>query len=114
MNSKKKNNNKNIPKTLQDFLPFKDVWNNIVYLDNDKIIGGIKVNSLNLHLLYDEEQKIKVSELKKVLNSIDYPIKIFSIDKSINLDNNLNILGSKIRNETNKNKVKLLKEDYSF
>ncbi len=114
MNSKKKNNNKNIPKTLQDFLPFKDVWNNIVYLDNDKIIGGIKVNSLNLHLLYDEEQKVKVSELKKVLNSIDYPIKIFSIDKSINLDNNLNILGSKIRNETNKNKIKLLKEDYSF
>ena len=67
-----------------------------------------------MHLLFDEEQKIKVSELKKVLNSVDYPIKIFSIDKPINLDENLNILGSKIKSETNKNKIKLLEEDYSF
>ncbi|MBE6152746.1 MAG: DUF87 domain-containing protein [Firmicutes bacterium] len=65
-------------------------------------------------MLFDEEQKIKVSELKKVLNSIDYPIKIFSIDKPINLDNNLNILNSKIKNEENKNKSKLLEEDYKF
>lgn len=90
------------------------MWNNYVYLDGNKIIGGIKINSINLYLLFDEEQKIKVSELKKVLNSVDYPIKIFSIDKPINLDNNLNILGSKIKSETNKNKIKLLEEDYQF
>lgn len=67
-----------------------------------------------MHLLFDEEQKAKVNELKRVLNSIDYTIKIFSIDKPINLDENLNILGSKIKSTTNKNKVKLLEEDYNF
>lgn len=83
-------------------------------MDNNRIVSGIKIGSINLHLLFDEEQKIKVSELKKVLNSVDYPIKIFSIDKPINLDENLNILGSKIKSETNKNKIKLLEEDYNF
>ena len=103
-----------IPKTILDFIPFQDVWNNIVYLDNKRIVGGIKIGSINLHLLFDEEQKIKVAELKKVLNSIDYPIKILSVDKPINLDDNLNLLGSKIKSETNKHKVKLLEEDYEY
>ena len=105
---------KKIPKTILDFIPFEDVWNNYVYLDNDKIVGGLKISSINLSLLFDEEQKLKVSQLKKVLNSIDYPIKIISIDKPINLDNNLNALGSKIKNETNKFKKKLLEEDYNY
>lgn len=65
-------------------------------------------------MLFDEEQKIKVSQLKKILNSIDYPIKIFSIDKPINLEKNLNILGSKIKVETNKYKQRLLEEDYEY
>lgn len=106
--------NKKLPKTILNFIPFKDVWNNLIYLDNNKIIGSIKVGSINLHLLFDEEREIKVLELKKVLNSIDYPIKIFCIDKPINLDNNLSILSSKIKKEKNKNKVKLLEEDFDF
>lgn len=108
------NKTKKIPKNVLDIVPFQDVWNNYVYLDNNRIVGGVKVGSINLSLLFDEEQQIKVSQLKKVLNSIDYPIKIFCIDHPINLDDNLNILGSKIKSEENKNKVKLLEEDYEY
>ncbi|MFR5856635.1 MAG: VirB4 family type IV secretion system protein, partial [Bacilli bacterium] len=90
------------------------MWNKFVFLDNDKIIGGIKIGSINLSLLFNEEQQVKVNQLKKVLNSIDYPVKIFSIDKPINLENNLNILGSKIKSETNKYKQRLLEEDYDY
>ena len=104
----KKQKVKKVPKTILDFIPFQDVWNNYVYLDNNRIVGGIKVGSINLCLLFDEEQKLKVMELKKVLNSIDYPIKIFSIDKPILLDDNINILNTKIKQETNKSKIKIL------
>ena len=97
-----------------DFIPFKDVWNNYVYLDNGNIVGGIKVGSINLELLFFEEQKVKVEQLKKVLNAIDYPVKIISYDKPINLDNNLNILGAKIKSENNKHKEQLLEEDYKY
>lgn len=97
-----------------DFIPFNEVWDNYVYLDNGRIVGGIKISSLNLELLYYEEQKLKVVGLKNILNGIDYPIKIFTINKPINLDKNINIVGTKLRNETNKNKAKLLEEDYKF
>lgn len=36
---------------MLDFIPFREVWNNFVYLDNEHIIGGIKVGSINLELL---------------------------------------------------------------
>lgn len=85
-----------------------------MYLDNDRLLAGIKISSINLSLLFDEEQQAKVSQLKKALNSIDYPIKIFCVDKPINLDNNLNILGSKIKQTKNKYKIRLLEEDYDF
>lgn len=85
-----------------------------MYLDNDRLLAGIKISSINLSLLFDEEQQAKVSQLKKALNSIDYPIKFFCVDKPINLDNNLNILGSKIKQTKNKYKIRLLEEDYDF
>ena len=97
-----------------DFIPFNDVWNNFVYLDNDKIVGGIKIDSINISLLFDDEQQIKVNQLRKVLKSIDCKIKILCIDKPINLEDNLNVLGSKIKVENNKHKVKLLEEDYDY
>jgi len=99
---------------MLDFIPFQDVWDNCVYLDNNRIVGGIKVGSINLCLLFDEEQKIKVFEVKKILNSIDYPIKILSVDRPIQLDENINILNTKIKQETNKAKVKILNEDLDY
>lgn len=98
---------------MLEFLPFKDVWNNYIFLDNDRIVGAIKVGSINLSLLFDKEQEIKVFQLKKALNSIDYPYKIFSVDKQIDLDNNLNLLNSKAKLESNKYKRRLLEEDYN-
>lgn len=99
---------------MLDFIPFQDVWDNCVYLDNNRIVGGIKVGSINLCLLFDEEQKIKVFEFKKILNSIDYPIKILSVDRPIQLDENINVLNTKIKQETNKAKVKILNEDLDY
>lgn len=90
------------------------MWNNLIYLDNNNIVGALNVGSINLNLLFDEEQIIKVNELKKVLNSLECQYKIFSIDKPINLDNNLAILNNKITNSQNPKKVKVLENDYSF
>ena len=64
--------------------------------------------------MFDEEQNIKILELKKILNSVDYPIKIFSIDKSINLDDNIQTLNAKIKLESNKAKIKILEEDLDY
>ena len=55
-------------KTTLEFIPFNDVWNNFIYLDNGMIVGGIKVKSINLHLMFIQEQYNKIDEYKSVLN----------------------------------------------
>ncbi len=106
---KKKNNN-----NILEWLPFKEVWNNYCYLEDDSIVGAIKVNCLNLHLMYEEEKTAKVEQFKKVLLSMDYPIKILSIDNPIDLSNNIESLKSNIKLEKDINKKQLLDEDINF
>ncbi|MDD4623786.1 MAG: ATP-binding protein [Bacilli bacterium] len=106
--------NKKENKTVLEWLPFKEVWNNYSYLEDGSIIGAIKVNCLNLHLMYDEEQAIKIEQFKKVLLGMDYPVKILSIDKPIDLSNNIESLKSLMKLESNKIKKELLNEDINF
>ncbi|UKI26581.1 MAG: hypothetical protein L6V91_07355 [Bacilli bacterium] len=54
-----KNKKEKIDKSILEWLPFKEVWNDLLYLDNDKVVGIIKVNSINLQLYSNEEQTSK-------------------------------------------------------
>lgn len=97
-------------KTVLEWIPFKEVWNNCCYLENGDILGAIKVNCMNLHLMYEDEQTIKIDQFRKVLLGMDYPIKILSIDKPIDLKNNLEALNTILKTEANIAKSNLLKE----
>lgn len=107
-----KKNKKN--KTVLEWIPFKEVWNNYCYLEDDSIMSGIKVSCLNLHLMYEDEQINKIEQFKKVLLGIDYPIKIYSIDKKLDLNENINELNLIVENEKVESKKRLLKEDINF
>ena len=80
-----KNKKKKIDKSILEWLPFKEVWNDLLYLDNDKVVGIIKVNSINLQLYSNEEQTSKIFQFRKVLLSLEYPFKILALDKPISL-----------------------------
>ena len=101
-------------KTTLEFIPFNDVWNNFIYLDNGMIVGGIKVKSINLHLMFIQEQYNKVDEYKSVLNKLDYPIKLISLDKNISLDSHIDNLNNLVNLESNKGRKKLLQEDLDY
>ena len=30
---------------MLEFIPFEEVWNNLIYLDNGNIVGGLKIGS---------------------------------------------------------------------
>lgn len=105
---------KKILKTTLNFIPFEDVWNNFIYLDNGKIIGGIKIQSINLHLMFLQEQFNKIEEYKSVLNKLDYPVKLICLDKNISLDSRIDYLNNKINVEVNKGRKKLLQEDLNY
>lgn len=110
----KKKKKKELDKSILEFLPFKEVWNDLLFLDNDKVIGIIKINSINFQLYSNEEQISKILQFRKVLLSIEYPFKILALDKPINLNEHIEKLLYLENNTDNKIKKELLIEDIDY
>lgn len=111
MNKKK---GKKIDKSILEWIPFKEVWNDLLFLDNDKVVGIIKVNSINLQLFSNDEQTSKIFQFRKVLLSLEYPFKILAVDKPVSLTDHIeNLL---YLSKTTKNEIKkdLLDEDIKY
>lgn len=109
-----KNKKKKIDKSILEWLPFKEVWNDLLYLDNDKVVGIIKVNSINLQLYSNEEQTSKIFQFRKVLLSLEYPFKILALDKPISLSDHIENLLYLSKNTDDKIKKELLEEDIKY
>ena len=110
----KKDKTKKTNKSILEWLPFKEVWNDLLFLENDKIVGVIKVNSINLQLCSSEEQNTKIFQFRKVLLSIEYPFKILALDKPISLTDHIENLVYLAKNTDDKIKQKLLEEDINY
>lgn len=105
---------KKVDKSILEFLPFKEVWNDLLFLDNDKVIGLIKINSINLQLCSNEEQTSKVFQFRKILLSFEYAFKILALDKPISLNNHIENLSYLVNNTDDKVKKELLIEDINY
>lgn len=105
---------KKIDKSLLDWLPFKEVWNDLLFLDNDRVVGLIRIKSINLQLYSDEEQTQKILQLRKVLLSLEYPFKILALDKPLSLTDHIENLSFLSKSTENKLKQKILNEDINF
>lgn len=110
----KKDKKKKIDKSILEWLPFKEVWNDLLFLENDKIVGVIKVNSINLQLCSSEEQDSKIFQFRKVLLSMEYPFKILALDKPISLTDHIGNLVYLAKNTDDEIKQKLLDEDINY
>ena len=103
-----------VEKSVLNLLPFKEVWNDLLYLDNDKVVGLIRVNSINLQLYSNEEQTSKIFQLRKVLLSLEYPFKIIALDKPVSLTDHIENLHYLSQSTDDEVKKKLLDEDIHF
>lgn len=110
----KKIKDKRIDKSILDWLPFKEVWNDLLFLKNDRVVGIIKINSINLQLYSNEEQNSKIFQFRKVLLSLEYPFKIIALDKQISLSDHIENLVYLSRNTDDEKKKKLLDEDIQY
>lgn len=110
MNKEKMKNNK----SLIDWLPFKEVWNDLLFLENDRVVGIIKVNSINLQLYSNEEKDSKIYQFRKFLLSLEYPFKILAIDRPVSLSQHIENLLYLSKKTDDEIKKKLLVEDIKF
>lgn len=109
-----KKKDKKVNKSILEWLPFKEVWNDLLFLKNDRVVGIIKVNSINLQLYSNEEQNSKIFQFRKVLLSLEYPFKIIALDKPISLSDHIENLVYLSKNTDDEKKKELLDEDIQY
>lgn len=110
----KKKKDKKVDKSILEWLPFKEVWNDLLFLKNDRVVGIIKVNSINLQLYSNEEQNSKIFQFRKVLLSLEYPFKIIALNKPISLSDHIENLVYLSKNTDDEKKKQLLDEDIQY
>lgn len=88
-------------KAAQDWMPIYDIHNEIAFRRDQELVTAIKVQPVNIHLLSEKEQRVKISALHEVLNGIDVAHQFFSVAKPVDLDAYIS-------------ELELYKEDASF
>lgn len=73
-------------KAAQEWMPIHDIKDHIAYRRDHHLVVAIRVQPVNIHLLSEKEQVVKIKSLHEALNGIDFPIQIFSVARPVDLD----------------------------
>jgi type IV secretory pathway VirB4 component len=93
---------------LNNFIGVKSIENNTIINKNNKKIAVLKVQPINFSLKTTAEKEAIISSFQKFLNSLDFPTQILMNTESINLDDYLESLKGRLREE----RFKKIFEDY--
>lgn len=84
------------PKTAQNFLPFKEIRDDMIILPNQRFRMVLECTSLNYNLKTDAERDVIEASFQRFLNSVDYPITLFLQTKTIDNRKRLSLLDQDI------------------
>lgn len=70
-------------KTVQEFLPFENIKDNVIDLGQHQYRAIIKCNSINYRLKTDKEKLVIEASYQRFLNSLMHPISIFIQTKTM-------------------------------
>jgi F pilus assembly Type-IV secretion system for plasmid transfer. len=96
-------------KTANQWVPVADIDGNIVYKKDNTLVGMLRVQPLNLDLLSDKEKRRKVEALAEELNGENEGLQIFCIGRPVDLNNYLEWLQEKTKQEQDYTRKRLLK-----
>lgn len=85
-------------KNMENFFGIKEIKNDFVVDDKNKKIAILKVNPINFSIKSSKEKEVITKSFQKFLNSLDFPTQILMNTESIELENYLELLKSRIKN----------------
>ncbi|MEQ2130098.1 hypothetical protein QTP99_08925 [Caldanaerobacter subterraneus KAk] len=97
-------------KAVQEWLPVKDVAEDLIVLKDGRYVCVLKVMPLNISLKSENEKKRIIQTVYEALNGFKDFIQIFSIGRPVDLDSYISYLQSKSKEETSIIKKRLLQE----
>jgi hypothetical protein len=86
----------------QEFVPIERVRDGIIILKSGELRSILITNSLNLALKSEDEQQAILMQFQNFLNSLDFPIQIFTESRKLNIKPYIELL---------QNRSKEIKED---
>ena len=84
-------------KATQEFIPIKEVRDGIIVLKNGDLRAIVLVNSINLSLKSDDEQKATILQFQNFLNTLDFPIQISIQSRRLDIRPYLLLLENRIK-----------------
>jgi len=95
-------------RTANQWMPISDIDGSIVYRKDGCLVGMLRVQPLNIDLLSDRERRSKVSTFTEELNGEKDHLQIFCIGRPVDLNNYLDWLQNKAKQETDYTRKRLL------
>jgi len=97
-------------KTCNEELNIKDIRNNFLYTQDNKIMCYIKIQPLNLYLLSNKEQEQIIKQLSSELSSETKEMKFFSIARPVDVGDLISSLQDMANNSLDQIQKALLKK----
>lgn len=86
-----------------------DIRNNFIYTDNDYVISGLKIHSINTQLLSKAESKSLIRDLSAEVSSEKEEMKYFTISRTVDITSLQEEIKQKIEDSDNVIRKNLLK-----
>ncbi|MDN5347392.1 MAG: hypothetical protein PWP65_956 [Clostridia bacterium] len=98
-------------KTVQDWMPFKDIAGGVIIRRNGGQVAVLRVAPVNLALKSEAEKGRIIQAVHEALNGQREAFQVFSLGRPVDLDAYLKLLEEKVR-ETAEPKRRRLLQDY--
>ncbi len=72
--------------STENWITVKEINNNMIVLDNNKLVSGIKVLPRNIFIMDEISQNRVIDELRKFYNQIDFEFWLIVADRPTNID----------------------------
>ena len=69
-----------------DWINVKDINNNIIYLDNKKMVTGVKIQPKNIFIMDEASQNAMIDQLRVFYNLIDYEFWLIVADRPVDVN----------------------------
>ena len=70
----------------ENWITVKDINNNIIFLDNNMMVTGIKVQPKNIFIMDQQSQLIVVDQLRTFYNLIDFEFWLIIADRPVDIN----------------------------
>lgn len=97
----------------ENWVPVKDINNNMIFLDNKQMVTGVKIQPRNIFILEENYQNSIIDSFRTFYNLIDYEFWLIIADRPVDINLYISQLQLQLNDTQNPVYRKLLIDDIS-